>query len=106
MIAVDWSDCSQIWLKPNSDTELVIRYDCKDRLYSFNFSDFQSSVVNLLPLIHADFIDKRIRQRFTNAEENDIWWQQGIVISKYSSNSSDFIVHFLTMKIMMTMNFH
>ena len=106
MIAVDWSDCSQIWLKPNSDTELVIRYDCKDRLYSFNFSDFQSSVVNLLPLIHADFIDKRIRQRFTNAEENDIWWEQGIVISKYSSNSSDFIVHFLTMKIMMTMNFH
>ena len=31
--------------KPNSDTELVIRYDCEDRLYSFNFPDFQNSIV-------------------------------------------------------------
>ena len=31
--------------KPNSDTELVIRYDCEDRLHSFNFSDFQNYVV-------------------------------------------------------------
>ena len=52
--------------KPNSDTELVIRYDCEDRL----------------------------RQRFTNDEENDIWWEQGIVISKELSKSSDFIVNF------------
>ena len=52
--------------KPNSDTELVIRYDCEDRL----------------------------RQRFINDEENDIWWEQGIVIGKDLSNSSDFIVNF------------
>ena len=51
--------------KPNSDTELVIRYDCEDRL----------------------------RQRFTNDEENDIWWEQGIVISKDLSNSLYFIVN-------------
>ena len=80
--------------KPNSDTELVIRYDSGDRLYFFNFYDFQNSVVKLLPVTHADFICKRIRQRFTNDEENDIWWEQGIVISKDSSNSSDFIVIF------------
>ena len=59
--------------KPNSDTELVIRYDCEDRLYCFNFSDFQNSVVKLLPVAHADFVGKRIRKRFTNDEENDIW---------------------------------
>ena len=80
--------------KPNSDTELVIRYDCEDRLYCFNFSDFQNSVVKLLPVTHADFVGKRIRKRFTNDEENDIWWEQGIVISKDWSNSSDFIVNF------------
>ena len=80
--------------KPNSDTELVIRYDCKDRLYCFNFSDFQNSVVKLLPVTHADFVGKRIRKKFTNDEENDIWWEQGIVISKDWSNSSDFIVNF------------
>ena len=80
--------------KPNSDTELVIRYDCEERLYSFNYSDFQNYVIKLLPVTHADFISKRIRQRFTNDEENDIWWEQGIVISKDLSNSSDFIVNF------------
>ena len=80
--------------KPNSNTELVIRYDSKDRLYSFNFSHFQNSLVKLLPVTHADFIGKRVRQRFTNDEENDIWWEQGIVISKDLSNSSDFIVSF------------
>ena len=71
-----------LWFVRNSDSELVIRYDYEDRLYSFNFSDFQNSVVKLLPVTHADFIGKRIRQRFTNDEENDIWWEQGIVISK------------------------
>ena len=73
--------------KPNSNTELVIRYDSKDRLYSFNFSHFQNSLVKLLPVTHADFIGKRVRQRFTNDEENDIWWEQGIVISKDLINS-------------------
>ena len=80
--------------KPNSDTELVIRYDCEDRYYSFNFSDSQNSVVKLLPVTHAYFIGKRIRQRFTHDEENDIWWEQGIVICKDLSFSSDFIVNF------------
>ena len=73
--------------KPNCNTELVIRYDSKDRLYSFNFSHFQNSLVKLLPVTHADFIGKRVRQRFTNDEENDIWWEQGIVISKDLINS-------------------
>ena len=63
-------------------------------IYSFNFSVFQNSVVKLLPVTHAGFIGKRIRQRFTDDEENDIWWEQGIVISKDLSNSSDFIVNF------------
>ena len=80
--------------KPNSDTELVIRYGCENRLYSFKFPDFQNSVVKLLPVTHGDFIGKRIRQRFSNDEENDTWWEQGIVISKDLSNSSDSIVNF------------
>ena len=80
--------------KPNPDTKLVIHYDCRDRLTSFNFSDFRSSIVKLLPVTPEDFIGKRIRQRFTNDEKNDIWWEQGIEISKGLSNASDFMVHF------------
>ena len=92
--------------KPNSDTKLVIRYDCEDRLYSFNFSDFQNSIVRLLPVTPTDFIGKRIRQRFTNDEENDIWWEQGIVISKDLGNSLDFIVNFFDNEVIMRVNLH
>ena len=80
--------------KPDSDTELVIRYDCEDKLYSFNFSDFKNSVVKLILVKLTDFLGKRIRQRFTNIEENDFWWEQGIVISQDLNNSSNFIVNF------------
>ena len=80
--------------KLNSDTELVVCYDCKDRLYSFNISDFQNFVVQLLTDTSADFIAKLIRQTFTIDQENDNWWEQGIVISKDLSNYSDFIVNF------------
>ena len=44
--------------KPHSDTELVIRYDCEDRFYSFNFCDFQNSVLKSLSVTHADLIGK------------------------------------------------
>ena len=30
-----------------------------------------------------------------NIEENDFWWEQGIVISQDLNNSSNFIVNFL-----------
>ena len=50
--------------------------------------------VKLLPFTHENFIGKQIRQRFRNDEENDIWWEQGIVLSKDLSNSLYFIVTF------------
>ena len=79
--------------KPDSDTELVIRYDCEDKLYSFDFSDFKS-VIKLTSVTPTDLLGKRIRQRFTNIEENDFWWEQGIVISQVLNSSSNFIVNF------------
>ena len=79
--------------KPDSDTELVIRYDCEDKLYSFDFSDFKS-VIKLTSVTPTDLLGKRIRQRFTNIEENNFWWEQGIVISQVLNSSSNFIVNF------------
>ena len=49
--------------KPDSDTELVIRYDCEDKLYSFNFSDFKNSVVKLTSVTPTDPLGKPIRQK-------------------------------------------
>ena len=92
--------------KPDSDTELVIRYDCEDKLYSFNFSDFKNSVLKLTWVTPTDLLGKRIRQRFTNIEENGFWWEQGIVISQDLNNSSNFIVNFLTMMNMMRVTPH
>ena len=80
--------------KPDSDTELVIRYDCEDKLYSFNFSDFKNSAVKLTLVKLTDLLGKRIRPRFTNIEENDFWWEQRIVINQDLNNSSNFIVNF------------
>ena len=80
--------------KPDSDTDLVIRYDCEDKLYSFNFSDFKNSFPKFNSVTRTDLLDKRIRQRFANIEENDFWWEQGIAISKDLNNSSGFIVNF------------
>ena len=68
----------------------MICYGCDGRLHSFNF---HNSIAKLLPFTLADFIGKRIRQRFMNDEENDIFWGQGIAISKDFDNSSDFIIN-------------
>ena len=83
-----------VYQKPDSHTELVIRYNCEDKLYSFNFSDFKNSVVKLTSVTPTDLLGKRIRQRFTNIEDNNFWWEQGIVISQDLNSSSNFIVNF------------
>ena len=55
--------------KPDSDTKLVICYDCKDKLSSFNFSDLKNSVIKLTSVTPTDLLGKRIGQRFTNIEK-------------------------------------
>ena len=42
----------------------------------------------------TDLLGKRIRQRYTNIEENDFWWEQGVVISQDLNNSSNFVANF------------
>ena len=79
--------------KPDSDTELVIRYDCEYKLYSFNFSDFKNFVVKLTSVTPTDLLGKRIRQIFTNIEEKYFWVEQGIVLSQDLNNSSNFTPH-------------
>ena len=91
-----------VYLKPDSDTELVICYDFEDNLYSFNISDFKNSVVKLTSIIPADLLGKL--RRFKNMDKSDFCWEQGIVISQDLNSSSNFIVNFLTMVNMKRVN--
>ena len=73
----------------------ILCYDSEYKLYSFDFSDFKNSVIKLPSAIPIDLVGKWIRQRFTNIEENDFWWEQGIVIRQDLKSSSNFTVNFL-----------
>ena len=70
-----WFSCVVVCQKPDSDTKLVICYDCKEnhKLSSFHFLDFKNSVIKLTSVTPTDLLGQRIRQRFTNIEENDFW---------------------------------
>ena len=80
--------------KPDSDTELVIHYDSEDKLILLIFQASRILLLNWLQPHQQIFLGKRIRQRFTNIEENDFWWEQRIVISQDLNNSWNFIVNF------------
>ena len=58
-------------LKPDSDTELVIPYDCEDKSCSFNVSEFENSVVKLISITRIDTLGRRVRQRVTIIDENN-----------------------------------
>ena len=80
--------------KPDSDTELVIHYDSEDKLILLIFQASRILLLNWLQPHQQIFLGKRIRQRFTNIEENDFWWEQRIVISQDLNNSWNFIANF------------
>ena len=52
--------------KPESQSELVIWYDCEKKFYSFSFTDFLNGDVKLVPVTCNYLTGKNIRQRFTN----------------------------------------
>ena len=89
-----WFPRVVVYQKPDSDTELVIRYDGEDKLYSFNFSDFNFSIIKLTSVTPTDILGKVIRQRLTNIENNDFWWEQGIVISRDLNSYLNLIINF------------
>ena len=49
-----------ICIKPNTESELVIRYDCEYTLYRFAYSNVENELVKLLHLSPPDFINKKI----------------------------------------------
>ena len=76
-----WFSGIVVCVKPDTTTELVIRYDCeKSKLYSFDYSEFTDSLVKAEPLNRTDLVGKRIRHRFLTDDGSDTWWETGVVI--------------------------
>ena len=80
-------------LKPDSDTELVIPYDCEDKFCSFNVSEFENSVVKLISITRIDTLGRRVRQRVTIINENNSWDKQRIIKCQNFNSFSNFIAN-------------
>ena len=92
-----WFKGVVICQKPESQSELVIRYDCEKKFYSFSFTNFLNGDVKLVPVTCNYLTGKNIRQRFTNGSEEDSWWEAGLwqVMDCDSQGiSGDFTVNF------------
>ena len=72
-----WYNGVVVCLKPDTASELVIRYDCEETLYSFDYSEFLDSLVRLVPIFPQYLLGKKIRQRFVSDDETDMWWETG-----------------------------
>ena len=75
-----WYNGIVICLKPDSDSELVIRYDGYETLYSFDFCELSDGLVELIALEPGYAIGKIIQQKFYDEDEVDSWWERGRII--------------------------
>ena len=75
-----WYNGTVICLKPDSDSELVIRYDGYETLYSFDFCELSDGLVELIALEPGYAIGKIIQQKFYDEDEVDSWWERGRII--------------------------
>ena len=84
-------------LKPDSDTELVIPYDCEDKFCSFNVSEFENSVVKLISITRIDTLGRRVRQELQSLMKIIL------EINRESSNAKILTVFQILLQILLTM---
>ena len=91
-----WFSGVVICPKPGTQSELVIRYDCeRNQLYSFDYSEFTDSLVKLIPLKPTSLVGEKIRQKCTNDEASDIWWETGVILDvEKNTENPEFTVNF------------
>ena len=59
-----WFDGTVLCIKPNSNNELVIRYDSFPTLYAFDYEEYHENLVKVIDLEPQQIIGKFIRHRF------------------------------------------
>ena len=76
-----WYCGTVVCCKPNTDSEMIIRYDNDPTLYSFDFDEYADGLLTILPLDPEFSVGKCISQKFYDEEEVDEWWENGKIIS-------------------------
>ena len=60
---------------------------------SIDFPEFNTFFVKLLFISFLDYLYKKIKQEFIQDKKNYFWWENGLVISKYSKQPLNVIVN-------------
>ena len=76
----EWYNGTVICLKPSSDSELVIKYDGYETLYSFDYSELHDGLLELIAVEPEYALGKVILQKFYDEDEVDSWWEKGRII--------------------------
>ena len=90
----EWFNGTVLCVKPDSNfTELVIRYDGYQTLYSFDFSEYSENLLKLIPLEPEHVVGKCIMHKFTDENELDEWFENGKIIS-FNPVTSNYTVNY------------
>ena len=76
-----WFNGTVVCCKPETVSEMVIRYDGYATLYSFDFSEFSEKLLKLIPLDPEFIVGKFIMHKFCDENEVDEWYENGKIIS-------------------------
>ena len=77
-----WYEGVVVCRKPNSESELVIKYDGDDTFYSFDYSEFvEHELVQLVEIEPGWAMGRLISQRFETEDGTSSWWEMGRVLS-------------------------
>ena len=90
----EWFNGTVLCVKPDSNfTELVIRYDGYQTLYSFDFSEYSENLLKLISLEPEHVVGKCIMHKFTDENELDEWFENGKIIS-FNPVTSNYTVNY------------
>ena len=74
--------------EPNSDTELVIRYDGDEQFYACDYSVFaEHELLQVIEIQPEWAVGRMISQRFETVSSGDeSWWERGCILSHKDGN--------------------
>ena len=82
-----WYEGVVVCLKPNSDTELVIKYDGDEQFYACDYSEFaEHELLQVIEIQPEWALGRMISQRFETESGDESWWERGRILSHKDGN--------------------